>query len=124
MCPYISDLVTLVNKDIGLCQSLIENLDKLGIIKLIILSKPFLYGRLPGPSEVDLLVVGKPNQDKLAEIIKDEEKRLGREINYSVFTEAEFDFRKGRKDPFVVNILLAPRIVVFGDELKYAQAKI
>lgn len=124
MCPYISDLTTLVNKDTGLCAALINDLDKLGIVKLIILSKLFLYGRVPSAQDVDLLVVGKPDQERLAKIVKEEEKRLGREINYSILTESEFEFRKGRKDPFLLNILLSPRIVVFGDELKYAPAKI
>lgn len=122
--PYISDLITLVNKDTGLGRNLIDELDRLGNVKLIILSKPFLYGRTAGASDIDLLVVGKPSQEKLGKIIKDEEIRSSREINYTILSEDEFEFRKKRKDPFLLNILLQPRIVVFGDENKYCQVKL
>ena len=122
--PYISDLITLVNKDTGLGRNLIDDLDKIGNVKLIILSKPFLYGRATTPNDVDLLVVGKPNQERLGKLIKDEETRSKREINYTILPEDEFEFRKKRKDPFLLNILLQPRIVVFGDENKYCQVKL
>lgn len=122
--PYISDLITLVNKDTGLGRTLIDELDKLGNVKLIILSKPFLYGREASASEIDLLIVGKPSQEKLAKIIKEEETRTKKEINYTILSEDEFEFRKKRRDPFLLNILLQPRIVVFGDENKYCQVKL
>jgi DNA-binding transcriptional ArsR family regulator len=122
--PYISDLATLVNKDTGLCRDLIDSLEKIGNVKLIILSKPFLYGRVSTVSDIDLLVVGKPSQEKLGKIIKDGEVRMKREVNYTILSEEEFEFRKKRKDPFLLNILLQPRIVVFGDENKYCQVKL
>ena len=122
--PYISDLITLVNKDTGLGRNLIDDLDKMGNVKLIILSKPFLYGRAATPNDIDLLVVGKLNQERLGKLIKDEEVRSKREINYTILPEDEFEFRKKRKDPFLLNILLQPRIVVFGDENKYCQVKL
>lgn len=122
--PYISDLATLVNKDTGLCRDLIDSLEKIGNVKLIILSKPFLYGRVSTVSDIDLLVVGKPSQEKLGKIIKDGEVRMKREVNYTILSEEEFEFRKKRKDHFLLNILLQPRIVVFGDENKYCQVKL
>lgn len=124
LSPYISDLATLVNKDVGICRDLIDNLDKIGNIKLIILSKPFLYGRVSTSSDIDLLVVGKPGQERLGKVVKDGETRMKREINYTILSEEEFEFRKKRKDPFLLNILLQPRIVVFGDENKYCQVKL
>lgn len=124
LSPYISDLATLVNKDTGLCRNIIDDLDKIGNVKLVILSKPFLYGRASTASDIDLLLVGKPNGEKLGKMIKDEENRMKREINYTILSEEEFEFRKKRKDPFLINVLLQPRIVVFGDENKYCQVKL
>lgn len=124
LSPFIPDLFALVNKDTGLGKNLIDDLDKLGIIKLIILSKLYLSGRIGSQNDIDLLIVGKPNQEKLGKIVKEEETRTKREINYSIFSEDEFEFRKKRKDPFLLNILLQPRIVIFGDENKYCQVKI
>lgn len=122
--PFYNDLFNFVNKEGGLSQKILERWDSLGNLKLVILLKPYLWGRLPSSSHVDLLLVGKADLSKLDQLIKDEEKVLGREINYSVLTEEEFEFRKKRKDPFVIKLLLTPRILVFGDEKKYCSVEI
>jgi len=121
---YTGDLYGLINKEEGISGAILAELDRLGTPKIIILTKPFLWGRISSSSEVDLLLVGKINLEVLSNIIKDAEQKLGREINYTALTEDEFEFRKKRKDPFIVNILLEPRIVVFGDDQKYCQLKI
>ncbi|MCL5003729.1 MAG: helix-turn-helix domain-containing protein [Patescibacteria group bacterium] len=122
--PYFVDIYNLVNKESGLSKALLSELDKLGAAKLIILSKLFLKGRAPDQSEIDLLIVGRVNQDLVSKIVKAEEAKLKKEINYTILTEDEFDFRKKRKDPFLINILLQPRLVIFGDELAYGSARI
>ena len=48
--------------------------------------------------------------------VKDEEKRLGTEINYTVMSEEEFLFRKKRSDPFILSILTGSRLMLVGDE--------
>jgi hypothetical protein len=53
---------------------------------------------------------------QLAAIVKDEEAKKGREINYTVMSEEEFNFRKRRKDPFVVSILSRSNLMLLGDE--------
>jgi len=53
---------------------------------------------------------------ELGALIREEEKRRGREINYSVMEENEFKFRKNNRDPFLVQFLLRGRIMIIGDE--------
>ena len=61
------------------------------------------------PDEVDLLIVGNVVLPELALLVREEEKRLNTEINYTVMTEEEFDFRKKKRDPFIVSILSGSR---------------
>jgi hypothetical protein len=49
-------------------------------------------------------------------LIKEEEKKRGREINYSTMSEEEFVFRKKRNDPFLEGILRASKLMILGDE--------
>jgi len=49
-------------------------------------------------------------------LIREEEKRLGREINYTVMTEEEFSFRKKKRDPFILSVLQGSRVMLYGDE--------
>ena len=53
---------------------------------------------------------------ELASIIRMEETKRGKEINYAVMSREELDFRKKRRDPFLLGILAGSRIMIIGDE--------
>ena len=72
----------------------------------------------PGKNEVELLIVGDVILPELAKIIQKIEGVIKREINYTVMSVEEFQFRKKRRDPFILSILWQPRIMVVGDELE------
>jgi hypothetical protein len=76
----------------------------------------FLRRIKKAPDEVDLLVVGNVVLPELALLVREEEKRLATEINYTVMTEEEFDFRKKKRDPFILSILSGSRVMLIGDE--------
>jgi hypothetical protein len=74
-------------------------------------------------NEVDLLVVGDVVLPELAKLIRKEESRRDREINYTVMDKDEFAFRKKRRDPFILGILLGSRVMIIGDEEKLVALK-
>lgn len=114
--PFYFDLLNLGAKTIGIGADLIKNRVKLGKIKYAMFSGRFAR-RLPKLHEsVDLLLVGIVVLPELALIIKNEEKRLGSEINYTIMSEEEFNFRKKRTDPFILGILTGSRVMLVGDE--------
>ncbi|MFZ5844911.1 MAG: winged helix-turn-helix domain-containing protein [Patescibacteria group bacterium] len=115
--PLYYDLLSLVGKTSGLGWDIIKHKAKLGKIKFAMLSGRFLRGLPKRESNaVDLLVVGNVVLPELAQLVKAEEVRRERELNYTVMTEEEFEFRKRRRDPFVISILAGSRVVVIGDE--------
>lgn len=114
--PFYFDLLNMGAKTIGLGYELLKNRAKLGRIKYAMFSGKFAR-RLPkAPDSVDLLLIGTIVLPELALIIKSEEKRLGNEINYTIMSEEEFDFRKKRTDPFIMGILNDSRVMMIGDE--------
>lgn len=116
------DLLSLVAKETGLGKKLLDNLAQLGNIKFVLLSKLFYLGRVSKPVEVDLLIVGKISDlPTLTKIIKEEEKELNQEINYTVLTDDEFEFRRKRKDNFIASIFLEPRLIIYGNDEKYGR---
>lgn len=116
--PFYPELQNLVVKSSPLGQQLIKNKSKLGFIKYAFLSQKLIRGLDRHPEHIDLLVVGKVIMPQLTLIVKKLEKILETEINYSSMTEEEFEYRKSRKDPFITGVLLQPRILVIGDEVK------
>lgn len=110
------DLVNLIGKTAGLGGEILKNRVKLGKIKFAMISGKFLRNLPRENNHVDLLIVGKVVLPELGQIVRQEEVKREKEINYTVMSEEEFDFRKKRRDPFVLDILRGSRIMLLGDE--------
>jgi hypothetical protein len=115
--PFFGDLVSMVAKTKGLGASLIENKGKIGKVSFIMFSGKFarLIQR-KGDDTVDILIVGEVVLPELAALIRTEESKRNKEINYTVMSREEFDFRKKRRDPFLLGILAGSRVMIVGDE--------
>ena len=114
--PFYYDLLLIGSKTIGLGDDILKNKPKLGKIKFAMFSGAFARKAKHSPDQVDLIIVGTVVLPELALLVRNEETRLGTEINYTAMTEEEFKFRKQRNDPFLVNILTGSRIMIIGDE--------
>lgn len=114
--PFYNDLLILGSKTVGLGEEIIKNRTKLGKIKYAMFSGAFAKGIQKGSESVDLLVVGTVVLPELALLVRNEERRLNREINYTAMTEEELDFRKKKHDPFIFSILTKSRVMLLGDE--------
>lgn len=114
--PYYYDLLRLGSKNVGLGAEILKNRVKLGKVKYAMFSGKFLRKIKNQSDEVDFLLVGNIVLPELSVLVRQEEKRLSTEINYTVMTEEEFDFRKKKRDPFIVTILSGSRVMLIGDE--------
>lgn len=119
--PLYSDLLSLVSKSVGLGGAIVKNKSKLGKVRLAMLSGRFARGLSTKEGAVDLLVVGEIAMQELVKIIREGEIARGKEINYTVMTKQEFDFRKKRHDPFLYGILTDARIMLIGDDLELVE---
>jgi hypothetical protein len=113
---FYYDLLRIGSKSVGLGAEILKNKVKLGRIKYAMFSGRFLRKMKEAPDEVDLLIVGNIVLPELALLVREEEKRLNTEINYTVMTEEEFSFRRKKRDPFIISILAGSRVVLIGDE--------
>lgn len=110
------DLLQIVSKSTGLGNAIIESKNKLGKIAIVMFSGKFARRKPRKDDSVDVLVVGEIVLPELAAIIRTYESKLGREINYTVMTREELDYRKKRRDPFLQSIFLGSRVMIIGDE--------
>ena len=113
---FYRELLSLVAKTSGLGGSLIKSRGKLGKIKFAFITTKFLKGEITNTEDVNLLVVGSIVLPELQSIIADEQAKREQEINYSFMDEAEFRFRVRRRDPFILKVLLQPKVMLIGDE--------
>lgn len=113
---FYKELISLVAKTSGLGGNLVKEKGKIGRIKFAFLSTRFIKGIPSSVEDVDLLVVGQIVLPELQAVIANEQVRREAEINYSFMDEAEFKFRVKRRDPFILKVLMQPKIMLVGDE--------
>ena len=110
------ELLQAVTKSSGLGKKIRRLRRKLGTIDYVMFSGRYIRGLKPTHDEVDILIVGEVVLPELEVLMKEDQDRLGREVNYAVFSLEEFEFRKARRDPFVMEVLYGTRVMVIGDE--------
>lgn len=111
------DLLSIAAKTKGLGAEIITNKTKIGKPSFVMFSGKFArYKKRRKDDDVDILVVGEVVLPELATLIRAEESRREHEINYTVMSRDEFDFRKRRRDPFLLGILAGSRVMIIGDE--------
>jgi len=120
---YHQELQQMVVKSTGLGEKIRKYRRKLGQVSFVMFSGKFVQGLAPSQGEVDLLVVGEIVLPELEQLIKQEEKKHDREINYAVFSDEEFEFRKTRRDPFMMDVLYGTRVMVLGSEVEFVERK-
>jgi hypothetical protein len=114
---FFGDLISIVAKTTGLGKAIIENRNKIGKVSFVMFSGKLVQAKdRKSEDDVDILVVGEVVLPELASIIRTEESKRGREINYTVMGRDEFDFRKKRRDPFLLGILSGSRFMIIGNE--------
>jgi hypothetical protein len=93
-------------------KDFVRGLKKIGKPKLFILTGVFI-NNLDSPT--DILIVGKFNKIKLRRLLKNLEKDLCREINYTLMDAKEFKYRKEMTDVFLYKILEGNKIVIINE---------
>jgi len=110
--PIFNDVKNILDKTIGVEHQLKESLNDLKG-----LTKAFIYGSFADKtydtlSDIDIVVSGEIKEDELIEKIAALEKKLGREINYLIYSDEELSRAKLEKDSFISRILLKPTLKI------------
>lgn len=115
--PFYPELLRLVAKTTGLGLALRKQRREIGNPRFITFSMRFTQhkARLT-PESIDVLLVGDIKMQPLTPLFKAEEELRGQEINFTIMTVEEFEFRKTRRDPFINEVLAGGLVMVIGDE--------
>jgi predicted nucleotidyltransferase len=121
--PLFAEVRGIVSKTIGAPSLLAQSLKKIGGIEEAYLYGSFASNQHDASSDIDVLVIGAPRNEALAEAMREIERRLGREVSYTVLTRKEFDSRRIRKDAFLENVWQNKRIPLIGSNEKTQAAQ-
>jgi predicted nucleotidyltransferase/predicted transcriptional regulator with HTH domain len=110
--PLFDEVRSIVAKTIGAVPLIAQSLKKTEGIDEAYLYGSFARNQQDAASDIDVLVIGNPRQQILAEVVRKLERQLGREINYTVLTRKEFESRRARKDSFLENVWHSKRVLL------------
>jgi predicted nucleotidyltransferase len=108
--PLINEVRRIVEKTIGAQARIRESIKRIEGINEAHLYGSFAKNQQDAASDIDVLVIGAPREEILAQAVRKLERQLGREINYTVLTRKEFESRRARKDAFLENVWHNKRI--------------
>lgn len=115
-CPILVELRSILLKTTALGDPLRQ-----ALLKSPGVEAAFVYGsaatrEFDASSDIDLLVIGTVDLVQLAGVIARLERAQGRAINYLLFDAGEWRDKLRRRDPFVENVLAAPKLLLIGTE--------
>lgn len=115
--PVFGELVALTRKTLGAEPMLREALQPL----LPSLQGAWIFGSVAkqtdtAQSDIDVMLVGKNlSLSRVLELLLPVETQLGRKINPTCYTPAEFERRRAEPDSFVNRVLSQPTLPLTGD---------
>ncbi len=108
--PLFREVRGIVAKTIGAAPLIANSVRALADIEEAYLYGSFARNQQDAASDIDLLVIGAPRGEVLAEAMRKLERQLGREINYTVISRNEFRSRRARKDAFLESVWRHKRV--------------
>lgn len=120
--PVFRELKSLITKTAGVRDVLAEALfplrDRIRVA--------FVYGSVArqeekAESDVDLMVVGRAAFREVVTYLQAAQKKLGREVNPTVYSVAEFRRKRRAGNHFLTRVLESKKLCVLGDERELAR---
>lgn len=114
--PLFNELKSIVFKTIGVQGLLKEILKKIKGIDFALIYGSFAKKEENAKSDIDVLIAGDIDDSKLLLEIRKLEEKLQREINYTIFTKAEFKEKAKERGSFLAEAVENPKIMLVGNE--------
>jgi predicted nucleotidyltransferase len=117
--PYFAELKALIVKTAGVGDILHDSLEKLRGVEYALVYGSFASGEETASSDIDLLVIGSVDEEEVLRTITECERRLGREVNYILWSKKDLLRRARSGHHLVADITAKPVIMVVGDEREF-----
>jgi predicted nucleotidyltransferase len=118
--PIFEELKSILAKTSGIRDTLQEGLARLADrVKLAFVYGSIARGEEKASSDVDLMVVGSVSFQDVVAALSEIERKLGREVNPTVFGPREFREKLAAKNHFLSSVAKEKKLFVIGDESEF-----
>ena len=112
----LPEIKSIILKTAGAPGALKESLKKTKGVECAFIYGSFAKGEGKEISDIDLLIIGKIDESELINKLKILEKKLQREINFTLYEKNDFIKKKKEGNPFILEIIKEKKIFLIGDE--------
>jgi len=109
-----AEIKSIVAKTVGVQGAIVGSLAALAGLRQAWMYSMNSHPPGEGSGPVPMLIVGRVDLTDLNEAVTQLESKLGREINYTVFDEAEFQRRRAEADPFLTEVFGGRNVLLIG----------
>lgn len=120
--PIYPEIRGLILKTAGIGDVVRDALKGTGQVKYALVFGSVARGEEKIISDIDLLIIGDIDEERLITKVKDAEDKVSREINYIIWSEKEFNKRAKERTGLLVEIEKNPIIMIMGDENEFRKA--
>jgi len=114
--PLLPELRAMILKTTGIGEVIREAVSPLSETRAAFIYGSFADGQMDQQSDIDLILIGTIHLPRLAPVIARLEKTIGRSINYIAYSLEEWLEKQRSREPFILNVLASPKIMLIGDE--------
>ncbi len=114
--PLYKEIKSIVFKTIGAKGSLQKILKNFDNIEIAFIFGSYAKEKQDTLSDIDLMIIGKPDEDILISKITELEDKLDREINYHIYKKSDLREKTKQNTPFIKNVLENKKIFLIGDK--------
>jgi len=121
-CPVFEELAGLLRKTAGLADVIRAALAAVaGHVRSAFIYGSMAAGSAAAHSDVDIMVLGSAPFADVVRALHPAQAALGREVNPTVMTVAEFNGRRRARDGFAMSVSKGPKIWLIGDDDDFAK---
>ena len=114
--PLYKELKSIFFKTVGVEGRLKEILKNIKNIDVAFIFGSYEKNKEDSFSDIDLMIMGDPDEDFLIGEISKLEKRINREINYHIFSKKDLKNKIKKKNSFIKGVLSGPKIILIGNK--------
>ena len=114
--PIYKELKSIIFKTIGIQGSIRGVLKEIKDIRLAFIYGSYAKSKESYLSDIDIVIIGKPDEEILINRLDNLEEKLQREINYKIYTYKNLKKEITEREPFIIDILRDKKIMLVGRE--------
>ncbi len=117
-CPFLYELKSMILKDSEELRLMAKVLGSIKNVELVLIAQAYMTKKYSDENDIDLLIIGNPDINKLTKEMNKVEKELDRELKMAVLTKEDYEYRKKRREKFILDVLDKDKIILLGSPNK------